>query len=274
MEGLIQDVRFAFRTLLKNPAFAAIAILTLALGIGGISTIFTVVNGVLLRPLPYGDSDGIAMVYQSNIGMDRADRMIPSPANFRDWKEQNQVFEDILGYRSTSLTWIGEGEPETISVTQATPNLLAVLKVDPIIGRAFTAEDTNGDSAAVALISNGLWKRRFAGDPQILGKELKFEDRILTVVGVMPPSFQFPIVSSGPAADLWTPLPPGTQGFFLRLAARLKTGMTRDAAQRGMDALTQRLEQERPAVNKNIRANVVLMKEAIIGRSRSMVWLF
>jgi len=244
MATLIQEVRYAGRTLMKNPGFTAVAVLALALGIGANSAIFTLINSVLLRPLPYPESDRLMVVM-------RRSRQGASPSvsipKFDYWKKNNRVFEkvtvnDIAG-AGYSLT--GEGDPERVRGIRVSAEFFQVLGVSPAMGRGFLPEEDRPEGGRVVVISHGLWQRRFGGDRALIGKALTLGGESYTVVGVMPPRFQFPIES-----DLWTPLRPVVKSTdlanYLLCVARLKPGVRPEQAQSDMDRLALQLRQENP----------------------------
>jgi len=198
METFLQDVRYSVRTLLKKPAFACIVILTLALGIGANSAIFSVVNALLLRPLPYSDPDRLVVVwsvYRTN------DKAYASAANFRDWKEQSQAFEHLAAYDTGRFNLGGGGQPEALDGALVSADLFPVLGVKPALGDLLRPEQEQPGQDRVALISNGLWLRRFGADKNVLGKTLTLDGNTYTVSGVMPANFNFP-----EKAELWIPL--------------------------------------------------------------------
>jgi putative ABC transport system permease protein len=201
METLIQDIRYGIRTLIKKPAFTAVVVAALALGIGANTAIFSIVNSILLRPLPYKDPDRLAMIWMDNKRMN-VDQDIHSFANYIDYRDQNQVFESMAAYSGISLNLVGSGEPERIIGSAATGSLFEVLGVDPQRGRVFTVDEEQIGKNRVAVLSHGLWQRRFGGDPNIVGQEILVSDISRTVIGVMPPSFKFPHKD----AEIWVPM--------------------------------------------------------------------
>ncbi len=239
MNSLWQDVKFAIRMLLKKPGFTLIAVMTLALGIGANTAIFSVVQAALLSPLPYDHSNRLMMVWQSypQRGLDLVPLSFP---NFVDLRGQAQVFEEtgVFGNRSMSLT--GSGEPERIGGMRVSTTLLPISGVAPLMGRAFLPEEDRPSGNRVVILSHGLWARRFGADPQIIGKSIKLDDQSHAVVGVMPPDFDFPppfkiTFASIPvtylSADFWLPLAldANAQGRGSRnfgMIGRLKPGVT------------------------------------------------
>jgi putative ABC transport system permease protein len=186
METVIRDILFGIRSLLKQPVFTSIAILTLALGIGANTAMFSVINAVLLRPLPYTQPD--RLVWMNESGEEVANRMLSYP-NFVDWRERNHVFESMSTYRTWSMTVTGTDEPQNISAGMVTADYFKVMGVTPILGRAFTAEDDRPGANPVAVISYGFWQKHFAGDSGVIGRTIALDDRAFIVIGVMPESF-------------------------------------------------------------------------------------
>lgn len=184
------DLRFAVRLLVRSPGFALVAILALALGIGANTAIFSAVDAVLLRPLPYGDAERLAIVWEdaSYIGFPQN---TPAVANFLDWKKQNQVFTDMAASRGRSCTLTGYGSPEFVNGRGTTANIFSVLGVQPILGRTYTEEEDRS-GADVVVISYGLWQRHYGGNRNIVGKPIQMDGHAFTVLGVMPSGFHFP----------------------------------------------------------------------------------
>jgi len=265
MDTFWQDLRYGSRVLLKNPGFTAVAILALALGIGANSAIFSVVNAVLLRPLPYHDPDRIMTALHSG--------WFPvAPANFLDWRAQNHVFERIAAAQAWGASLTGRDKPEQLKALQVTPDLFPVLGVDPVLGRTFLPEEDRPGAGRVVVLSHQLWQRRFGGDPKIVGQTLVLNGVGHTVVGVMPPGFQFaPFWVTN--AELWVPLDLTLRvndraGRSLRVFARLKPGVTREQAQAEMDTISRRLEQQYPGTNKSLDVTVDPLHEKVVGKVR------
>src|SRR5713226_6857680 len=208
MGSLWKDIRYALRSLLKRPAFTAIALVTLALGIGASTAIFSVVHAVLLRSLPYGNADRLVMVWENNRRRDAKQQNTINLGNFFDWKEQNHVFEDMAAFIDRNVKLTSEGEPEEIPTQIATPNFFSVLGVNPIMGRTFAPDDGKPNQPNVVVLSYGLWQRRFGGDRHIIGRHLIMNNRDVTVVGVLPMDFTLHIAKnsmSNKPAELWRP---------------------------------------------------------------------
>ncbi|HZN12569.1 MAG TPA: ABC transporter permease, partial [Blastocatellia bacterium] len=260
-----QDLRYGLRMLWKNPGFTVVAVIALALGIGANTAIFSVVNAVLLRPLPYEESARLVILSERS---PQLEGMSISYPNFTDWRQQNGVFEQIAVFRRQSYNLTGTGEPERLTGGQVSADLFPALRVKPALGRAFRAEEDQPGGEPVAILSHGLWQRRFGGDPQILGRALVLSGRSYSVVGVMPEDFNFPS-----RVELWTPVGqesgqpswqnrgnhPGLYGV-----ARLKGGVTIDRARAEMDAIAARLEQQYPQSNTGNRVSITPALENVV----------
>ena len=252
MEGLLKDVRYAFRTMARRPALSVTIVLTLALGIGANTAIFSLVNTVLLRPLPYPEPERLTMVWEQQLERGNAVRPV-RPANFFDWKDRVASFTDIAWSRDGMFALTGDGEPESIIGYRFSPNMLSVLGVQPALGRGFTAADDQPGAPGVVLLSDKLWKRRFAADPGILGRTLTLNGQPYSVIGVMPPSFKHP-----QRAELWVPIALTPQlmanrnNTMLRLVGRLKPGVTHERATADMAAVYKELAQQHPETNKGM----------------------
>src|SRR5580692_5441635 len=200
MPTLLADLRYGLRLLRQAPGFTLIAVCALALGIGANTAIFSTLDAVLLRPLPYADPDRVMMVYEDASAIGFA-RNTPAPANYFDWQAQNHVFTDIAATRGRSLGITGDGSPEQIYGLAVTPNFFSVLGVSPVMGRTFTEEEDR-NAAPVVLISYGLWQRRYSGDPSVLNRTIVLDQSRYTVIGVMPRDFVF----RDRGRDFWMPI--------------------------------------------------------------------
>jgi putative ABC transport system permease protein len=263
---LRQDFRYAVRMLLKNPAFTAVAITALALGIGANSAIFSVVNSVLLEPLPYKNPDELVMVWEDATKQGYP-RDTPAAANYVDWRDQNQTFVGMAVVDDDSFNLTGVGDPEKIEGRRVSANLFSLLGVEPQLGRAFTPDEDQPGANGVVLISHLLWQRRFNGDPNIIGKSLKLNDASRTVVGVMPASFQFPTRED----ELWVPIAFSSEEaanrnrHYLEVLGRLKPGISVQQAQADMTAVATRLQQQYPDSNTDLGAEVTPLREQLVG---------
>lgn len=265
IEEFLQDVRYGRRLLARNPGVALIAIVTLALGIGANTAIFTVVNAFLLRPLPYGDADRLVMVDSQHRGQSAG----VSFADYEDWRRQNTVFEDLAFF---NLRWNANldfgTETETLNLTFGTANLFSTLQVAPMLGHSPTAAETDA-----VLLSHGLWQRRFGSDASIVGRQLRVDGRALTVIGVMPPGFRFPFQS-----DLWwlsdRYFNRQTRGWRIdQTIGRLKPGVSPQQAQAEMQEIAARLAQTYPDTNTEVTASVVPVRDFWFGKIRRSFWL-
>src|SRR5215213_8684858 len=279
-ETLMQDIRYGIRMLAKHKAFTSIAVITLALGIGANTAIFSVVNELLLRPLPYGDPERIVTVWE--VTPEGRHQNTTSRANFRAWREQNSSFQYIAAFTDQRVNLTGDGEPEELSVQFATAEFFKVVRVDPILGRTFLPDDDKPESPPVAVLSYGLWQRRFGGQPSVVGQQITLNGFKFSIIGVMPPNFQFHIKQrsgTGRPAELWSilPMPVGgaanQRGRFLGAVARLKDGVTVDHAAAELRTIHARLSDETPEFNKNFTAEVLPLREQFFGNVRRPLWL-
>jgi predicted permease len=281
MDTLWRDLRYGLRILTKKPGFTIIAIITLALGIGANSTIFSVVNGLLLRPLPYRDSERLAIIWTHSPGSN-VDQDWPSPGQYAAVEAHNSAFEEIAIAQGANLILTGRGTPERLGVVRTSPVLFSLLGVQPALGRAFMPEDSTPDKPPTAILSHGVWQQRFGGDPGVLDQVVTLNGRSHTVVGVMPPDFSLsyevmPTVGAIAQADILLPLV--MDGEFLNrqgdenynLLARLKPGMTVAQAQAGLDAAVQSLEERFPdsyPASRRFSMTVRPLLEQVVGDVR------
>ncbi len=280
MNTLWQDIRFAFRVLIKKPAFTFIAAITLALGIGANTAIFSVVNAVLLRPLPYKDPDRLVMVWEQNRPRSR-DMNVISPANFLDWQDQNTVFEGMAGFFDRQYNFTGVDDPEEIPAQSVSVNMFPMLGIAPLHGRAFAPEEGNPESEPVVILGHALWSRRFGADTSVIGNKITLNGTNFTVIGVMPPGFKLFVKqgsNSGKQAELWTPIRFSPEarirrGRFMMAVARLRDGVTLGAAQAEMDALATRLEQQYTDFNTGWGINLVPLHTQLSGSMRTALWV-
>src|SRR5688572_249684 len=279
-ETLVQDVRYGTRVLLKHKAFTLIAVSTLALGIGANSAIFSVVNELLLRPLPYQDPDRIVMLWEVSPG--GRHQNTTSRANFRAWHAQSTSYEHMAAFSDQRLTLTGNFEPEEVSGQMAMPEIFKVLGVQPILGRTLLPEDAQPNSALVVVLSHGLWQRRFGGQASVIGQPIMLNGINREVVGVMPPNFQFHIKQrsgTGRPAEVWLNLPMATgnteneRGRFLSTVAKLKPGVTAEQAGAELRTIEARLSDEVPEFNKNYSPEVLPLREQFFGNVRRPLWL-
>ena len=267
--SFIANLRYALRQVRENPAFFILAVAALALGIGANTAIFSAVEAVLLKPLPYDHPEQLVMVWEdaSFIGFALN---TPAPANYVDWKAQNQVFTDMAARRGGSASLTGDGAPEELYGQRVTPNFFDVLGVQPAIGRTFTAEEDKAKEQAV-LLSYSLWTRRFGGDTSIVGRPILLNGVSTKVLGVMPKGFFF----RERKVDFWTPIYftqerwAQRDNHFLNVVARMKSGVTRERAQRDMNTIAARLQQQYPVSNAKVGAVVVPMQEDFAGGAKN-----
>jgi putative ABC transport system permease protein len=268
MQTLWQDVRYGFRRLLKNPGFTIVAVITLALGIGANTAIFSVVNAALLRPLPYAQADQLMMVFSRNNQQRR--NWVAYP-DLQDWRRQSQLFSEFSAFTSQSVNFTGRDEPARLIGSFVSANFFKLLQVEIAQGRGFQPREDEPGAAAVAVLSYGLWRDRFGGDPKMLGQSLNLNGQPFTIVGVLPPDFQF----SWGAAEVWMPfqtypnfsLERGTASAAV--LGRLKPGVTVEQAQTEMETISKRLAEAYPATNENRSAVVMPFQSVLVEDSRT-----
>jgi putative ABC transport system permease protein len=265
------DLIYALRGLRKKPLFTVAAVLTLALGIGANSAIFTAVNAVLLRPLPYPAPDRLMMLWTYN-PRQGYDKDVSAYPNFDDWRRQSGSFEGMSAYFEANFTLTHAGDPAQIWGAIVTPGFFETLGVAPALGRTFGAREGAAGGARVAILSHGLWQTRFGGDPAIVGRTVMLNSVSHEVIGVMPASFAHP-----DTAAVWTPLAPSERlvplmqsrtAYWLQVVGRLKTGIERRAAQSEMDTIASALERQYPDANAGVGVKLVPMHEEIVGDVR------
>jgi putative ABC transport system permease protein len=274
MSTISQDLRYGARMLLKNPGITCVVILALALGIGANTAIFSVVNAVLLRPLPYDESERLVFLSETSKAMDEISISYP---NFSDWRTQNQVFEKIGVFNRNSYNLIGGGEPERILTAQASADLFSALRVQAALGRVFTNDEDKPGGTPVVVLSYGLWQRRFGGQSSILNQQLTFDNKSYTVIGVMPQNFQYPS-----RVEMWVPVGqlagdanwqqrgnhPGLYGV-----GRLKPGVTIAQAKADMDNIAANLEKQYADSNSGNGVRVQPMLEVFVRDVRPTLWV-
>ena len=269
MEPLLQDLRFGARMLFKNSGFTLIAVITLALGIGVNTAIFSVVSAVLLRPLPYPEPDKLVMLWEQRI-REGVNNNAVAPADFRDWRARNQVFTNIAAMFVIPLNLSEGNEPERITAGQVSASFFEALGIKPMLGRGFLAEEEQAGRNRVVIMNHDLWQRRFGADRNIVGRRISLNGAPFEVVGVLPPSFRFP----NEELALWLPLDANAQGMqtrlnhFLSVYARLKPGVTLSQARAEMERIGAQLRQEYPQENDNHTVFVVPLHEDLAGNLR------
>jgi putative ABC transport system permease protein len=274
MHTLWQDIRYGARMLLKNPGITFVVILALALGIGANTAIFSVVNAVLLRPLPYPEPDSLLFLNERSPVLDEMSISYP---NFTDWRNQNHVFEKIGVYNRESYNLTGAGEAERILTAQASADLFSALRVNAAVGRVFTNEEDQPGGTPVVVLSHGLWQRRFGGQMSLLNQSLTLNGKSYTVIGVMPQGFQYPS-----RVEMWVPVGqlsgelswkergnhPG-----LYAVARLKPGATLAQAQADMENIAVNLEKQYPDSNAGNRVRIRTLLETYVSDVRNALWV-
>jgi predicted permease len=275
MHNLLQDLRYALRTLLKNPGFALIAIVTLALGIGANTAIFSVVNGVLLKPLPYREPDQLIRVFERS---ERQPRFPMAQGNFQDYREQNTTLSGLALYTRHDMEFSQGDKPERLAALGVTAGFFELLGVQPLLGREFRREDELPGNSSVVILSHALWQRRFNSDSGIVGKAITLSGQPFTVVGVMPSGVQhvggdYRSMPHGESVDVWGPLelPPqaGRGPHFCNAIGRMKPGVTLAQAEAAFNVIAERLAQEYPNTNKGWRIAIQPLHEEIVGRSQT-----
>ncbi|MDX2044540.1 MAG: ABC transporter permease [Acidobacteriota bacterium] len=273
MQTLLQDLRYGARMLMKQPGFTLIAVLTLALGIGANTALFSIVNGVLLNPLPFPQPEQLIALNQSKPNFPRG--AIPYP-NFRDWQRENQTFAALAISRRTSFSLLGAGEPEQVDGRWVSATFFSVLGVRPAMGRDFAPGEDERGSGPVVLISDALWQRKFGASTGVLSQSLTLDDKSYTIVGVLPASFTF-----YRGLDVYLPIgqwnTPALQNrsaaLGLSALGRLKPGVTLAQAQADMDGVMRRLAETYPENNRGHGASLTPLKEAVVGNVRQTLWL-
>ena len=271
LEDVLRDIRHAARGLARTPGFAIAVVLTLALGIGGDTAIFSVVDQVLLRPLPYPNGDDLVTIYE-------AGRVLPghfsvSPANWLDWQRQSRTFSGFAAWRTAAFTLTGVGEPVRLNGQLVSAEFFPLLGVSPLLGRTISAQDDRPKAPSVAILSYELWQRRFAGDPTTIGRTVQLNDRPVEIVGIMPAGFRFIY----PDNDVWLAAQfdrnenwRETSGRFIRVVGRIKRGTTLAAARGEMQTIAERLAATY-AFNKNTTVDVVPLREELTGQVQSSI---
>lgn len=281
METILSDVRIALRGIAKRPGFNLVIILTLALGIGANTAIFSVVHAVLLSALPYPQADQLVSL-SSKVELKNLTQQPVSYLNARDWIRQNQGFAQMAALRSENQNLTDGTEPLRVNTVRASANILTLLGVQPALGRDFRRDEEQPGHETVALLSHDLWQRRYSGDPGILGQKIPLNGKTYTVVGVLPAWLKQPGVTlpSLPptGADVWIPLVPNNFELDrslhnLRVIGRLKPGVALAQAREEMNTIAARLEQEYPAINANIGSEAIPLHEQVVGKVSQALWM-
>ncbi|HUK30309.1 MAG TPA: ABC transporter permease [Candidatus Acidoferrum sp.] len=272
METLWQDLRYAARTLVRSSGFTAIAVLTLALGIGANTAIFSVVNAVLLRPLPFRDPDRLYLLTEHT---PKFPSLSASYQNFKDWRDLNQSFEGVGAVHNDSFTLTGEGDPARLTTQMTTANLFSLLGVQAEVGRVFSADEDRRGGENVVLLSDGLWRNRYGGETNVLGKRLTLNNVPYTVIGILPANY----LCLQPA-DVVVPFEPWTAGLpddrgwhpGILPVGRLKAGVSEEQARAEMATVAKQIEKQNPLTNLSVGINVTSMREQVVKNVRGALW--
>jgi predicted permease len=273
LDEAARDFRHALRMLHRSPGFTTVAVLTLALGIGANTAIFSVVDAVLLRPLPYPESDRLVRIWESSAKFD-SPRNVVNPFNFLDWRDHSQSFESMAAISGLMTNLSSQGQPIAVQGMQVSPEFFATLRVPPFLGRTFVAEDGIAGHDQVVILGYELWQRQYGANPKIIGVKIDVDAVPYSVIGVMPRGFYFPKIKS----EVWTPLPLARaeewkSGRYLTVVARLKPGVSLSRAQQDMLRVANFTAQARPDNNKNWSANVFPMLEDATQGVRRPLWV-
>ncbi len=269
MDHLRQDIKYAIRRLVRAPGFTLVAMLTLGLGIGANSAIFSVVNGVLLQPLPYPESDRLVGVYHVSEGR----RVVMSGPNFMDVVRASKSLESAAATTRERKILTGEGEPVRLDVAEVSASLFDVLRVRPALGRTFAADEDTPGKTNVVVLSNGLWQQRFGSDPGVIGRRIQLDGESKEIIGVMPAGFSYPA-----GRQAWLPIE-YEEGFvskqraswYLSVVARLKPGVTPEQAAAEVQTIGRSLEKQYPAANENVGMTTFPLREAMVVNIRQAV---
>jgi putative ABC transport system permease protein len=276
MSALTQDLRYALRTFLNSPGSTVVAIVVLSLGIGASVAIFSVTNAILFRSLPYKDPERVVFVWENKLSKAMRQESL-SPADFKDFQTRNQVFDRMGAIRSQSSVLTGGELPERIETAAVSPGVFEILGMEPVLGRSFASDEDQPDKNHVAILSAGLWQRRFGRDPNILGKKLSLDSGSYTVVGVAPPQFRLPENRS----ELWIPYTPEPADFlpsnravrFLHVLGHLKPAVSLERAQSEMRIWAEQLAREYQDTNVGYSVDLVPLREQLIGDIRATLWM-
>jgi predicted permease len=276
MSALSQDLRYALRTFLGSPGSTAVAIVVLSLGIGANAAIFSVTSAILFRTLPYKDADHLVFVWENNLSKGTRKWRL-SPADYVEFRSGDQALDRMGAFLSQSSVLTGKETPERIETAAVSPSAFEILGMEPALGRAFASGEDQPDRNHVAILSAGLWQRRFGRDPNILGKQLSLDSGLYTIVGVAPPQFRLP----GSQSELWIPYTPDPKDFLpsnrgirvLNVVARLKPGISRERAQSELRIIADRLAREYQDTNAGYSVDLAPLREQLIGDVRPTLWM-
>ncbi|HEX2059956.1 MAG TPA: ABC transporter permease, partial [Thermoanaerobaculia bacterium] len=271
VEDLVQDLRYGARTLRRSPGFTAVTVLTLAIGIGATTAIFSVVNGVLLRPLPLHEPDRLTMVWEQQLDEPGSDPNVVSPTNFTEWKKQStRVFSSIGATFDWEMSLTGQAEPELVRGGFVDGGVFPTLGVKPYLGRYIVDRDVTGQEGIIVL-SHALWQRKFGANPRVIGRRVQIDGDTYTVAGVMPREFLIP----KSRAEMWVPypVPPTARGRYLSVVARLAPGVSLQQAQAAMDVISTRMRAANPEYLVDWGVTLVPMHEQVVGKVRRALWI-
>jgi putative ABC transport system permease protein len=280
MQTFLQDLRYGVRMLVRNPGFSIAAILALVLGIGANTAIFSVVNALLLRALPYKNPESLVIIQSTNQKKPDPDSSVSFP-DFNDWKDQNQVFEGLATFRGRGYTLTGIGDPERFRGGRVSAEFFDLLGIQPVLGRAFQDQDNRPESPRTVMLSSGLWQRRFGGDASLVNQTLTLDGESYTVIGILPSTFNFPFDVDG--AEMWTPaifdgldLMQQRGAHFMKAIGRLKPGIAIETAQDDMETIVSRLAEQYPGENSGRGIQLTLLRNQFVGEGmrRALLILF
>ncbi|MGC1582892.1 MAG: ABC transporter permease, partial [Candidatus Acidiferrales bacterium] len=274
MNTFLQDARYALRMLFKSPGFTLIAIITLALGIGANTAIFSVVYVSLLRPLPYAHSEKLVTLAESRLATSEDAFNVCYP-DFNDWKKMTRSFQSLTAYGFDAFTFSGNGDPKNIFATQVLPNFFSTLGVKPMLGRDFVDGEDKHDGPYVVILSYATWRSDFGGDPNVIGRNYRVDNNPVTIVGVLPKSFEF--APTGQSSAMWVPM--HVEGDlvtrrslrWMNVIARIAPGTTAKQAQADLDTVTAQLDREYPGPNANIHVVMASLRDKIVGQVRPLL---
>ncbi len=274
MGDLLYDLKHSFRQVVRRPGFSLLVILVVAMGVGTVTTIFSVLDTLVIRSLPYEDPHRIVTIWENNVesGLERDD---VAPANFLDWRDQATSFEHMAALEPNSLDLAGDERPEVIFAANVSENFFEALGTTPVLGRSFLEEDFDEGAGKVVILGERLWERRFGGDPGLIGRALQLDGEPYTVVGVLPRSFDPYLHPSVRDREAWVPMVGQSWHADVRgsrwwnVVAKLRAGVSLSQAQAEMDVISARLAEDYPETNTSIRANLVPLRDHLVGNNRT-----